>query len=258
MVISRIRRLVYKAGFRPKLGNPFHSPSLDMIYAAKKGFVHLKGQDFDGKTFLKLGEMKPISIFGPDQVASRHPDIPDQVKWMALNEGEIELYEPEYSDLWYKAQETGIPYSELVHRSIDKIIENTRAKPFMIQLPRKQGRTKMMEEMIKHNLQYGKGSVAYVGPSMTIKERPNPWPIGTDAWHLWNLRGNSWGHSESVRNGLQGLEWVMVVYTAGAFYYNAQKATNDVRTAKEGMSERLGIPVDGVWTFLLEVPEELL
>lgn len=252
-MIGRIRRVVYKAGFRPKQGSPFYSPSLALIYGAKESFVHLKGTDFDGDTVLKLGEMKPISIFGPDQMTSRHPDIPDQEKWMALNEGPIEPYSSPLMDL---AKESGVPYTDLVYASMGKIGENFRR--WAIVTSRKHGRTQAMMKEIEHNLRYGKGSVAYIGPGMTIRRRPNPWPVGTDAWHLWNLRGNAYGHAETHVKGHRSDEWVMMVYTAGQFVYDAQKAANDVRTVREMIAIHAGLSPDEVSMAHFTVPEELL
>jgi hypothetical protein len=224
-MIRRIRKFVYKAGFRPKLGNPFHSPSLDMIYAAKKGFVHLKGTDFDGETDLVVGD-----------------------KIMQFKNYRTDGF-PDFNQI---ADEIMNPISVFGNPEM-KVY-----KPHYLVTPRKHGRSAAMRDTIAHNMAYGKGTVAYVGPSMTIKERPNPWPIGTDAWHLWNLRGNSWGHAETHIKGRRSDEWVFMVYTAGSFHYDAQTVENDVRTVFEAIERGVGAPVEGIWTFLLDVPEELL
>lgn len=172
--------------------------------------------------FSKIGEVKPISIFGPDRMVSRHPDIPDQINWMAYNHGEIERFEP------YKRS--------------------------YIVTPRKHGRSKAMLEEIAYNLRYGRGSVAYVGPGMTITERRNPWPVGTDAWHLWNLHGDTIGHAERLTEGPQGLEGVFRVYTPSQFIWDRQKAA-------EGVSTVLGdqIHVDSHVSIIDQwLPKELL
>lgn len=83
--MRRIRSWVYRLGFRPKQGNPFHSPSLALVYVWKDrgGLLSqqkLSGTDFDGDTVLH---------FDTERVVSQHPDIPDMIKSMTWNPNPI-------------------------------------------------------------------------------------------------------------------------------------------------------------------------
>lgn len=58
-----IRRMVYRAGLRPKPGNPFYSPSLDITYAYKDYYKKYGESPFLRGLYQGMGDAKVDTAF---------------------------------------------------------------------------------------------------------------------------------------------------------------------------------------------------
>lgn len=225
-MLRRIRAIAYKRGYRPKPGTLLYSPSLSLIYGWRDSGGLLSQQhpafievtDYEGHDFTKIKGVDfdgdTVLKFGPDQMVSQHPDI-----------SELEKI--------YKSATYGI-------QQASEIIKTNLTPAFNAFW-----NTALMDPEVR---------LAYWEAYVQDEESSNPWPVGTDAWHEWNLHGKSCGHFETHIKGPRGEEWVGVMYGPTSFVWSRQKAGKDVSTL---LSESWNHPPE-LWAIESWLPKELL
>jgi hypothetical protein len=212
MVIRRLRAFVYKRGYRPKPGNPLYSPSLDIVYSVPERFQNLN--------------FGPIVPYYPPEIA------PTLKKSTHDSDSAFD----------FSLTSLGTRFDEAAVAELKKSMARVSRQMMEASRGIAASLTPMFTAFWEKSMKDPEVRLAYWTDVMMDRSSDNPWPIGTDAWHEYNLHGRSIGHIKSIGDTFVHLSVDAMIYKPTDFLYDAEKVLESVRTAYPGQKHLYWIP----------------